>query len=151
MTTDQFGSFRPQAVIEPTEAIVLIVEDNADNLFIVTDLLKEEVRVRHCNARASGRQLYKLLESHPERTIHLILLDIQIPGEDGYAVLQHLRTLPALAETRVVAVTANVMPQDEARLRAVGFDGFIGKPISRRRFPDQIRRVLAGEAVWEAR
>ncbi|HEX9439881.1 MAG TPA: response regulator [Roseiflexaceae bacterium] len=137
--------------ISPQEAVVLIVEDNPDNLFIVSDLLHEDLHVRYCNGRASGWQLFKLLRDKPELRVDLILLDIQIPGEDGYGVLQRIRATPALAQTKVVAVTANVMPQDEVKARGAGFDGFIGKPISRRRFPEQIRRVLAGETVWEAR
>ncbi|MBA3532292.1 MAG: response regulator, partial [Ardenticatenales bacterium] len=51
----------------------------------------------------------------------------------------------------VVAVTANDMPQDVAKARQAGFNGFIGKPLSSKRFPEQIRRILRGEAVWEAR
>jgi two-component system, cell cycle response regulator DivK len=137
--------------IDPSEATVLVVEDNPDNLFILMDLLQEDLHVRYCNGRASGWQLFKLVRDKPTMVVDLILLDFQIPGEDGFAVLERIRTMPALKATKVVAVTANVMPQDEKRAREAGFDGFIGKPISRKRFPDQIRRVLAGESVWEAR
>jgi two-component system cell cycle response regulator DivK len=56
-----------------------------------------------------------------------------------------------LQHTRVVAVTAHHSPTEMQRARAAGFDGFIGKPIDPARFPDQIRRILAGESVWEAR
>jgi two-component system cell cycle response regulator DivK len=45
-------------------------------------------------------------------------------------------------------VTANVLPQDEARARAAGFDGFIGKPLDFDRFPQQIRAILRDEPVW---
>jgi two-component system, cell cycle response regulator DivK len=137
--------------ISPQQTQVLVVEDNADNLFIVTDLLQAVLKVRYCNGRASGRQLFKLLESSPTLRPNLILLDIQIPHEDGYTVLQQIRRHPHLQETVVVAVTANILPQDEERARAAGFDGFIGKPISARHFPQQIERILAGEAVWEPR
>jgi two-component system cell cycle response regulator DivK len=51
----------------------------------------------------------------------------------------------------VVAVTANVLPEDEARARAAGFDGFIGKPLDINRFPEQIRAVLCGQPVWMSR
>ena len=81
--------------------------------------------------------------------VDLILLDIQIPGEDGYQVLRQIRATPALAEIKIVAVTANVMTSDLERTQAAGFDGFIGKPLKIKRFPEQIRRILAGEAVWE--
>jgi two-component system, cell cycle response regulator DivK len=130
---------------------VVVIEDNADNLFIAMDLLREEVGVKYCNGRASGRQFFKLLESNPKLKLDLILLDIQIPYEDGYAVLQHIRATLALQDAKVVAFTANVLPQDLARARAAGFDGFIGKPIRADRFPQQITRILNGEAVWEAR
>jgi two-component system, cell cycle response regulator DivK len=137
--------------IAPHDAVVLVVEDNPDNLFIVTDLLREDLQVRHCEGRAVGWQMFKLLRDTPELQVNLVLLDLQIPGEDGYAVLERIRKTPTLRRLKVVAVTANVMPQDVAKTRAAGFDGFIGKPVSRQRFPEQIRRVLAGEAVWEAR
>ena len=138
-------------LIDSQQAQVVVVEDNADNLFITTDLLQAVLKVRYCNGRASGRQLFKLLESKPTLRLDLILLDIQIPREDGYAVLQQIRRHPRLQDTVVVAVTANVMPQDVERARAAGFNGFIGKPISARRFPQQIERILAGDAVWEPR
>jgi two-component system, cell cycle response regulator DivK len=137
--------------INPQQAQVLLVEDNADNLFIATDLLQEVLKVRYCNGRASGRQLFKLLESKPTLRPDLILLDIQIPHEDGYTVLQQIRRHPCLRDTLVVAVTANIMPQDVERARAAGFNGFIGKPISSCRFPQQIERILAGNVVWEPR
>ena len=130
---------------------VIVVEDNADNLFIITDILRAEIGVRYCNARASGRQFFKLFETNPQLHVDLILLDIQIPGEDGYGVLKRIRTTPALRAAKVVAVTANVMPQDVQRAQAAGFDGFIGKPINADRFPDQLSRIMGGEAVWEPR
>ncbi len=91
------------------------------------------------------------MKSSPTLQIDLVLLDIQIPNEDGYALMQRIRAHPRLRQAAVVAVTASVMPQDVARAREAGFDGFIGKPIDADRFPDQIRRVLGGEAVWESR
>lgn len=127
---------------------VIIVEDDANNLMITSDLLRM-AGLRLINARASGYQGLKLAESMTR--VDLILLDIQLPGEDGYAVLNRIRSNPRLRDTKVIAVTANVLPQDEAKARAAGFDGFIGKPIDFDRFPEQIRRILAGSPVWEAR
>jgi len=79
------------------------------------------------------------------------LLDIQLPYEDGYAILSQLRAQPKLKATRIVAVTANILPQDEDKARTAGFDGFIGKPLDFDRFPKQITARLAGEDVWSAR
>lgn len=136
---------------DPTAATVIVVEDNPDNLFIVMDLLKEEVRVRYLNSRASGHQLFKLIASQPALEVDLIVLDIQIPHEDGYAVLKQIRSHPRLQQTKVVAVTANVLPDDVQRAHASGFNGFIGKPIDSDRFPAQIERILRDEPVWEPR
>jgi two-component system, cell cycle response regulator DivK len=134
--------------MRPEEAYVLIIEDDVNNLLITTDLLRM-IGVKYINARASGWQGIKLAETM-ER-VDLILLDIQLPREDGYTVLGKIRTHPKLNATRVVAVTANVLPQDEARARAAGFDGFVGKPLDFDRFPEQIRAILDGEVVWMAR
>jgi two-component system cell cycle response regulator DivK len=131
------------------QAVVLIAEDNSDNLFIALELLRR-AGVEYCNGRASGRELFKLLETW-DRPVHLILLDIQIPREDGYAILEQIRAAPELQATRVAAFTANVMVDDVERARAAGFDGFIGKPIHHHRFPSQVARILAGEDVWEPR
>ena len=98
------------------EAVILIVEDNADNLFIISDILKNDLQVKYVNARASGWQLFKLIEKNSTVfTPHLILLDLQIPYEDGYTVLGQIRNHPALHATRVIAVTANVLPPDVER------------------------------------
>lgn len=135
----------------PAMASVIIVEDNPDNLFIVMDLLQADLQVKYTNSRASGRQLFKFIEANPSLKVDLILLDIQIPYEDGYMVIKQIRANAQLRGTRVVAVTANVLPQDVLRAREAGFDGFIGKPIDSDRFPSQIARILNDEAVWEPR
>ena len=135
-------------MVQPEEAYVLVIEDDANNLMVVTDFL-HMLGVKYVNARASGWQSLKLAESMPQ--LDLILLDIQLPHEDGYAILGRIRAHPKLNRTRVVAVTANVLPQDEAKARAAGFDGFIGKPLDFDRFPTQIRELLAGNPIWMPR
>jgi two-component system cell cycle response regulator DivK len=135
-------------MLHPEEAYVLVIEDDLNNLMVATDFL-HMIGVKYVNARASGWQGLKLAESMPQ--LDLILLDIQLPHEDGYAILVRIRAHPKLNHTRVVAVTANVLPQDEAKARAAGFDGFIGKPLDLDRFPEQIRELLAGKPVWMPR
>jgi two-component system, cell cycle response regulator DivK len=137
--------------ISASEATILVVEDNADNLFIIIDILRGDLHVKYTNGRASGQQLFKLLETNHQLKPDLILLDLQIPYEDGYKVLTRIRQHPRLEGVRVVAVTANVMAQDVTKARQSGFDGFIGKPIDADRFPCQVQRALDGEAVWEPR
>jgi two-component system cell cycle response regulator DivK len=87
-------------------------------------------------------------ENHPDKKFDLILLDLQLPGKDGYTILQELQEKDGLNDVPVIALTANVMGQDLVQIKAAGFDGFIGKPIDGRRFPDQVRRLLAGESIW---
>lgn len=135
--------------IAPEDATILVIEDNPDNLMILLDLLQGECHVKKCAGRAAGWQVFKLLREQPEMKPDLLLLDLQIPGEDGYGVLKRVRETPSLRDVPVVAVTANVMPQEVRHARAAGFNGFIGKPINADRLPDQIRRILAGQAVWE--
>ena len=130
------------------EAYILVIEDNANNLMVTMDFL-QMMGVKYANARASGWQGLKLAESMPQ--LDLILLDIQIPNEDGFAILQRIRASPKLKHTRVIAVTANVLPEHEARARAAGFNGFIGKPLDLDRFPAQIQSILDGGEVWMAR
>jgi two-component system cell cycle response regulator DivK len=76
-------------------------------------------------------------------------MDIRLPYEDGYAALQKIRASANLKNSRVVAVTAEASPEQMRKAREAHFDGFIGKPLDPDHFPDQIRRILAGQAVWD--
>ncbi len=133
-------------------AHVIIVEDNQNNLVVILKLL-QRLGIENCHWHSSGRHVVAFVKamslSDAGQRPDLILLDIGLPGEDGYAVLRDLRANPALQRTRVVAVTAQTSPAELQRAQAAGFDGFIGKPLDPLRFPEQIRRVLAGEGVWE--
>jgi CheY-like chemotaxis protein len=72
----------------------------------------------------------------------LVLLDIQLPGRDGYALLQDLKTIKGDQLWKVVALTAHAMPADRARALAAGFDGYITKPIDIRTFPTEVAGFL---------
>src|SRR4051812_29816484 len=76
----------------------------------------------------------------------LVLMDIQLPGKDGFALLDEIRG-SVHRGLRVVALTAHAMAGDRERALAAGFDAYIAKPIDVRAFPEQIARVLAGESV----
>lgn len=76
----------------------------------------------------------------------LVLMDIQLPGKDGFALLQEIRESEH-GGLRVLALTAHTMMGDRERALEAGFDGYITKPIDIRSFPDQVRRALAGEGV----
>lgn len=134
---------------ELTAPTIVVVEDNADNLLVLEILLTEDVGAC-CLGIASAPQFWALLHRQPDLRPDLILLDLQMPRQGGAMLLQDIRATSTLGRTKIVAVTANVLPIHVEHARAIGFDGFIGKPIDRHRFPEQIRRLLCGEAVWEA-
>jgi two-component system, cell cycle response regulator DivK len=132
--------------IEPAEAHVLVVEDNMRNFVLVARLLAY-MGVQRCDWKTSGWQVAQFADTLPR--VDLILMDIHLPYEDGYQALQKVRSSPRLRNTLIVAATADASEDQLRRAKTAGFDGFIGKPIDPDRFPEQIRRVLSGEAVWE--
>ena len=122
--------------------LVLIVEDNERNLKLTRDVL--EFAGFTVVAAGTGEEGVRLAASvRPD----LILMDLQLPGIDGYAALAQLRHEPVTAEIPVVALTALAMAQDRERVLASGFDGYLEKPISVRDFPDQVRRHLREEGA----
>ena len=96
-----------------------------------------------------ARQFFAFMAKDDAPPINLILLDLYLPLENGYVTLPKIRAHPKLTAARVIAVSASISPEEVARARAAGFDGFLGKPLRRTHFADQIQRILAGEAVWE--
>jgi CheY-like chemotaxis protein len=72
----------------------------------------------------------------------LILLDIQLPGMDGFAALRQLRADPITKSISVMAVTASAMEQDRQKILKAGFDGYMTKPINVKKFTGEIRAVL---------
>ena len=137
---------RTQSVVNaPEQAIVLVVEDNVANFVLIARLLG--YMGIHCEWKTSGYEVVEYADNLPQ--LDLILLDIRLPYEDGYAALRKIRSSASLKTTRVVAVTAEASSEQIKKARGAGFDGFLGKPLDPDRFPDQIQRILAGDAVWE--
>jgi len=122
-------------------ARILIVEDNPDNLKLFRALLT--LRGHEVTALTSGDGLFDTLaQTKPE----LVLMDIQLPGKDGFALLSDIRA-SSWAQLRVVALTAHAMQGDGEKARAAGFDDYITKPIEISTFPTQVERSLAGQAA----
>lgn len=121
-------------------ACILIVEDSPDNMKLFRTLLA--MNGHEVIGLPGGDDLLDQVRSaNPD----LILMDLQLPGRDGYQLLQELRAAD-LAQ-RVVALTAHAMAGERERAVEAGFDSYITKPIDVRQFPEQVRRVLAGETI----
>ncbi len=139
----QQGRVRPP--IDPENATVLVVEDNVANFVLIARLLG--YLGIHCEWKTSGYEVVEYADTLPK--LDLILMDIRLPYEDGYAALRKIRNSPRLKDTLVVAVTAEASREQMNKARQAGFDGFIGKPLDPDRFPEQVKRILAGGEVWE--
>jgi len=105
-------------------AKILLIEDNEQNRYLTTFLLEarghEVVHAKH------GRDGIELAKQHSPA---LILLDIQLPEMDGYAVARALRAIPALMQVPIVAVTSYAMAGDREKALAAGCNGYLEKPI----------------------
>ncbi|HZP67448.1 MAG TPA: response regulator [Rudaea sp.] len=113
---------------------VLIIEDNEQNRYLVAFLL-ERCGYRVVTAEDGERGIDAAREHLPS----MILLDIQLPAMDGYAVARALRGIDALRGTPIVAVTAHAMTGDSERALAAGCDAYIEKPIDPERFVPSLR------------
>ena len=123
---------------------VLYIEDNADNRLLVKRVLLSEGYVL-MEAKDAKEDLNALQGTRPD----LILMDIRLPYEDGYGALKKIRASNRLKSIPIIAVTAEASTDQMNKAKNSGFDGFLGKPLDPDKFPDQIRRILNGESVWE--
>lgn len=119
-------------------ATIVIVEDHPDNLKLLSVLLT--LKGHRVVGLPNGDRVAEVVRAEQPPPA-LVLLDIQLPGRDGYAVLEELKALPERS-WKVVALTAHAMPEDRARAEAAGFDGYITKPIDVRTFPEEVARYL---------
>ena len=138
-------SATPTPLRASKDTTVLVVEDNVANFVLIARLLG--FMGIHCEWKTSGYEVVEYADALPR--LDMILLDIRLPYEDGYAALRKIRSSTRLKDTRVIAVTAEASVEQMRKAREAGFDGFLGKPLDPDRFPEQVRRILAGEAVWE--
>jgi two-component system cell cycle response regulator DivK len=125
--------------------LALVVEDDPAGLSILSVMLRR-IGIRTVMERyaRSAVETAKQMDK-----VDVIFLDLGLPDGDGYEVLAQLKKEPALKQVPVVAVTARDATTEMAKAQAAGFDGFLGKPLNRNRFPDQVRRIFTGEGVWE--
>ncbi|HSH98226.1 MAG: response regulator [Methylophilaceae bacterium] len=116
---------------------ILLIEDNEQNRYLATFLLEQHGH--KIVAAFDGPQGIALAQSlMPD----LILLDIQLPGMDGYMVAQTLRSIEALRNIPIIAVTSYAMVGDREKSLAAGCNGYIEKPINPETFVAEISRFF---------
>ena len=119
----------------------LIIDDNTQNLKVLAQLLaKQGVS---CTEVSKPEQLEAVLPTLDH--VNVVFCDLEMPGLDGFDAKNLLRE--RLGDTPIIACTVHVSEMNV--VQKAGFDGFLGKPIDRNRFPDQLARILSGGAVWE--
>ena len=120
---------------------VLYVEDNLANQRVIASLLARMPGVMLVTATSGRAGVNAARETLP----HVILLDIQLPDMDGYAVLGELRADPLTRSIPVVALTAAAMPHDVHRAESVGFARYLTKPVHLETLVESLRTVLAAQ------
>jgi two-component system cell cycle response regulator DivK len=139
------NSSQPPSKTNSNETTVLVVEDNVSNFVLIARMLG--FLGIHCEWKTSGYEVLEFADTLPR--LDLILMDIRLPYEDGYGALQKIRQSPKFKNVPVIAVTAEASLEQMAKAKTSGFNGFLGKPLNPDHFPNQMQRILAGEAVWE--
>lgn len=117
--------------------IILYVEDNPDNRKLVSRILNAEGFTVY--GAADAPEGFLILQT---KTPDIILMDIHLPGIDGYTMTAELRKKEIFNAVPIVALTANVTNDDEQKSFYAGCNGFIQKPINVDELPNQVRAYL---------
>jgi len=116
---------------------ILVVEDNEANQMLARAVL--ELEGYAVEVAGSAAEAFDVLGA---RRPDLILMDVQLPGEDGLSATRRLKADPATAPIPVVALTAHAMTGDRDVALSAGCAGYIAKPIDTRTFGAQVREFL---------
>ena len=121
----------------------LIIDDNTMNVNVLAFLLSDQGISN--TPVGNPKHLDNILET--EEKIDIVFLDLEMPGLNGYEVLEKLKSDERFQGVPVVAYTVHANEMNRAH--QLGFHSFLGKPIDADRFPGQLERILRGESVWE--
>ena len=121
----------------PQRAFILVVEDNLANQVLIQFTLESSGYQVEVAGSAQGA-----LASLERRRPDLILMDIQLPGQDGLSLTRQLKADPAVRAIPVVALTARAMAGDRELALAAGCSGYIAKPIDTRTIADEVDHFL---------
>jgi len=104
---------------------ILLVDDDMRNTFALAKVLrKEKLKVR---IASSGQQSIDMLNEHAD--IDLVLMDIMMPGMDGYQTMNKIREFDKFEDLTIIAVTANAMPGDKDKCLTAGANDYMSKPV----------------------
>jgi two-component system cell cycle response regulator DivK len=127
-----------QSKIGNRKSKILLIEDNANNRYLTTFILEKH-----------GYEVFQAVDGQAGIALacqlkpDLILLDIQLPVMDGYAVARALTQNPELQHIPIIAVTSYAMAGDRERVLAAGCAGYIEKPINPETFVAEVEQHLA--------
>jgi two-component system cell cycle response regulator DivK len=116
---------------------ILVVEDQDDNRQIIRDLLSA-TDYEIMEAESGEQALEAVAKQRPD----LILMDIQLPGIDGYEATRRIKADPALRSIPIIAVTSYALSGEEQKAQAAGCDEYVPKPYSPRQLLAKIRQYL---------
>ena len=122
---------------------VLYVEDNPANLRLGAQILRRLPNIRLQSAHTGDIGLALARSDCPD----LIILDINLPGMDGYEVLRRLQSYQETRKIPVIALSANAMPQDIERGLASGFDSYLTKPLKVAEFIKVLNKLLPDDSA----
>ena len=147
MKTMQMRRPKESAPARPNleKARVLVVDDNSNNRLI----LRQELGELGCEVEESdcGRQAMEMIAKAEGSTPYdLVILDLKLPGLDGFAAAQQIRTSNLQQQPRLLLMTALGVRGDATRCREIGIDGYFVKPIKRSLLLGAIGRVMAPQA-----
>lgn len=125
---------------------ILVVEDNPQNRRLAQFLLKKHGYV--VDEATTGEEALELVR---DRRPDLILMDLQLPGLDGFAITGMLKADAATKDIPVVAMTAYAMSGDREKALEAGCGGYITKPLNVQDFPAAVSRYLAALGGRDAR
>lgn len=117
---------------------ILVVEDE-DNIAVALDYLMTREGYDHDRVANGADALPRIRDTHPD----LVLLDVMLPEVSGYEICEFIRMDPALADVKVLMMTARGSSIERRKGLALGADGFISKPFELKDLRDEVRRLLA--------
>ena len=125
----------------------LYVEDDESSRAVMELMMHKVLRTQNYAIFSETLNFMEKIKQLPVQPT-IILLDIHMKPNDGFALLNMLRADKDYENLKVIALTASVMNEEIQQLRLRGFDGAIGKPIKLTTFPGLMERIISGESIW---